>query len=154
MKIRFTVAPIPFFPMQDSLLIQRLRDVSKDADDFLYVQHDLIEDLPSDDAHQGNVQVILDFMERYPDLDYGAPGALVHYVEQFELGYYTRALVESIQRTPTASTLTMLRRIINGTPEGEHREALINLLRSVAENEDGQIDPDIADLAEVHLEDL
>ena len=63
------------------------------------------------------VEPLLAFMERNPDIDYGMPGPLVHFVERFYGNGYEEKLVESIKRRPTSHTLWMLNRIINGSDE-------------------------------------
>ncbi len=71
------------------------------------------------------IEPILRFMESHPDLDYGAPGPLVHFLETLD-GYH-RLLFESVDRQPTPHTLSMLNRVINGTT-GRVRSKLLHLL--------------------------
>jgi hypothetical protein len=61
------------------------------------------------------VEPILRFMEDNPQIAYGKPGALVHFVERFYRDGYEQDLIGSIRRKPTAHTVWMLNRIINGT---------------------------------------
>jgi len=60
-----------------------------------------------------NVKRILTFMENHPDVDYGMPGPLVHYIERFFLNGYEELLYDSVKNNPTEHTLWMLNRIIN-----------------------------------------
>jgi hypothetical protein len=77
------------------------------------------------------VEQILIFVERHPRIDYGSPGALVHFVERFYQHGYERALVESIQRQPTPHTVWMLNRVINGTTAPEvRRDYILELERA------------------------
>ncbi len=78
-----------------------------------------------------SVSPVLRFMEDHPNLDYGAPGPLVHFVEQFHQRGYEEILVESIERRPTPHTLWLLRRVINGTGEGARRCLFVELLERV-----------------------
>lgn len=61
------------------------------------------------------VEPILRFMEANPDLDYGMPGGLVHFLESLHGRGYEQLLLDSIQRQPTKMTTWMLNRLINGT---------------------------------------
>jgi hypothetical protein len=71
------------------------------------------------------VEPILRFMEEHPDIDFGMPGPLVHFVERFHGKGYEGKLVESIERRPTPLTVWMLNRIINGTKSLDLRQQLI-----------------------------
>jgi hypothetical protein len=72
---------------------------------------------------------VLRFMEDHPAVDFGSPGALVHFVERFYGKGYEDLLVESIRRKPTAHTAWMLNRLINGTKEPNLRQRRIALMR-------------------------
>ncbi len=80
------------------------------------------------------VDSILAFMENNPEIDYGPPGPLVHFIEQFHGKGYERHLVESVTRTPTPHTVWMLNRVINGTKMADVREPLVVVLEGVREN--------------------
>lgn len=72
---------------------------------------------------------ILGFIESHPELDYGSPGALVHFVERFVGDDYRARLLASIARRPTCTTVWMLNRLLNGTKDRASREALIDAMR-------------------------
>jgi hypothetical protein len=72
---------------------------------------------------------IFRFMERHPDADFGAPGPIVHVLE--ELGGYEDALAESIRRKPIAHTLWMVNRILNAELPSSERERWLGELRRV-----------------------
>lgn len=77
------------------------------------------------------VEPILRFMETHPFIDYGMPGALVHFVETFYGKGYEQKLVESIERTPTTHTVWMLNRVINGTKSPDTRRYCVSTLEHV-----------------------
>jgi len=58
------------------------------------------------------VQTILRFMEENPALDYGTPGALVHFVETFS--GYDEELYASLARRPTEHTVWMVAAALAG----------------------------------------
>jgi hypothetical protein len=94
--------------------------------------NDIIDGLdPSDPT---TVPVLLRFIEEHPDLDFGTPGPLVHFVERFYRRGYEAELLASLARSPTSHTLWMLNRIINGTREPDQRARLLRVLQSSAEH--------------------
>lgn len=74
------------------------------------------------------VEPILKFMEAHPEIDFGAPGELVHLVERFYGNGYEAELIESVNRKPTQHTIWMLNRIINDTKLPEMRKRYISVL--------------------------
>ena len=52
-------------------------------------------------------------MERLSDSDLGSPGSLVHTMERY-VGAYEDLLAESVSRKPTALTVWMVNRVLNG----------------------------------------
>jgi hypothetical protein len=83
------------------------------------------------------IEPILRFMEDHPDLDYGLPGPLVHFVEKFFLnGYdvYEKKLLESVDRRPTSMNVWMVNRVLNVTKEPQKRTALLQVMRQAAKH--------------------
>ncbi|SFO32770.1 hypothetical protein SAMN05216351_106137 [Pseudobutyrivibrio sp. JW11] len=78
-----------------------------------------------------NVKRILTFMEKHPDVDYGMPGPLVHYIERFFLNGYEELLYDSVKNNPTEHTLWMLNRIIN-SPKLINRDKYLTLMKGIA----------------------
>jgi hypothetical protein len=81
-----------------------------------------------------SLEPILRFMEEHPDLEYGMPGPLVHFIEEFSLKGYEERLIESVGRRPTILTVWMLNRVLNGTKEPAKRQALVRAMRQAASN--------------------
>jgi hypothetical protein len=73
-------------------------------------------------------------MERHPALDFGMPGPLVHCAERFYGRGYEAKLLDSIGRRPTACTVWMLIRVINGTREPGARHQYLEILNGVRDN--------------------
>ncbi|WP_146168668.1 hypothetical protein [Sphingomonas sp. PP-CE-3G-477] len=65
------------------------------------------------------VESALVFIGQHPDLDYGAPGELVHFMEEFYRKGFEEALVKYFLEKPTPLTAWMLNRLINGTKDKE-----------------------------------
>jgi hypothetical protein len=117
--------------MKRAELLKRL-ERAKDAADFINAQYELSADLGAAGLDAGTVTTILRFMEANPELDFGTPGPLVHFVEGLPRDEYDPLLVASVSRKPTRHTLWLLNRVLNATNAGADREKLIGLLRTVA----------------------
>jgi len=118
--------------MTPDLLFQRLSEISQDEDSFPYRLDDLVKELPNTDDGLILVPIIFRFLEDHPDLDYGSPGALVHYVEKFWKRGYEKYLVESVSRHPISHTIGMLNSLVNGTKDAASKMQLVELMRSTA----------------------
>lgn len=77
------------------------------------------------------VEKLLEFMENNPDIDYGMPGPIVHYMERKCMSDYNDLLYESVKRKPTIHTLWMLNRVIN-SPDFFDRQKYISLLEKIS----------------------
>ena len=86
------------------------------------------------------LEPVLRFMEEYPEIDFGTPGSLVHFLERFHNHGYEEKLIESIQRRPTSHTTWMLNRLINGTRAPDLRRRLIALMESAITNPAAHVD--------------
>jgi hypothetical protein len=75
------------------------------------------------------LQAVLRFMEQHPDIDYGMPGALAHFIEQVRAPEYNEEVIASIARVPTMMTIVLLNRLINGTATQAGRRPLISCMR-------------------------
>ena len=79
------------------------------------------------------VEPILRFMENHPDVDYGTPGPLVHFVETFP--NYEEKLIGSVERQPTPNTLGMFNRAFNSKRnDAQEWRSVIAVLERVLEN--------------------
>jgi hypothetical protein len=102
------------------------------SDDFESASIDLTEAWSEAGVGVESIDPILEFMEAHPDLDYGMPGALVHFVENYHKKGYEEKLMNSIKRKPTPLTVWMLNRLLNGTRKWAEREVLISTMRQAA----------------------
>lgn len=59
------------------------------------------------------VDPVLDFISKHPEVDFGAPGKLVHFVERFYHQGYEELLMESVLKSPTVHNIWMLHRCYN-----------------------------------------
>lgn len=109
-----------------------------DRHDFDCLCEDLLRDMAAGDITAGLslVREVLQFIEVNPEVDFGAPGALTVFVEQFRGRGYEPLLIESIRRKPTPHTLSMLNRLINGAKDDDSQKALLERMSSVLRRED------------------
>ena len=99
-------------------------------DDFVDISYDIIEQIEErEDAFEA-IQPILRLIEKNPNIDFGKPGPLVHFVEKFYKRGYEEKLVESLKRCSTKHTIWMLNRIINGS-QGASKEYFIKVLEDI-----------------------
>jgi len=75
------------------------------------------------------LEPVLRFFERHPDIDYGVPGTLAHFIEKVQRSVYEQQVISSVARTPTMMTILLLNRLINGTSTRAERKPLIACLR-------------------------
>jgi hypothetical protein len=90
----------------------------------------IVDALEEGGAGLDAVETILIFMERHPEIDFGGPGSLVHFVERFFRKGYEPLLLASIARSPTDHTRFMLHRLINGTEDNAKRSRLSAILEA------------------------
>lgn len=98
-------------------------------DDFPYMVDELIESV--DKEHfESLLPSIFRFFEKYPLNDCGAPGTLVHFIEDF-FPLYKDLLIDSISKKPSYNTILMVNRILNSNLSEEERNEYLSLLNSV-----------------------
>ncbi|MGS4845035.1 hypothetical protein [Streptococcus sp. W151] len=59
------------------------------------------------------VAPVLDFISEHPEVDFGSPGDLVHFVERFYHQGYEDLLMEVVGKRPTPHNIWMLHRCFN-----------------------------------------
>lgn len=93
------------------------------------------------------VMPILKIIEKHPVDDFEFPWALVHFIEKFFGNGYEERLVESLKRRPTAYTVWMLNRMINGS---EDADEYLKLMKEMSER--GDIEKEIRESAKDFLD--
>ncbi|MDE5819128.1 MAG: hypothetical protein K2N41_00670 [Lachnospiraceae bacterium] len=104
-----------------------------DRDDFEEVQEKCLYQIEKENVGISAVEPLLLFMERHPLSDFGMPGAIVHYVEQFYKKGYEDLLIASVTRRPTLHTVWMINRIKNA---GENVDLYKGLFHQILEKQD------------------
>lgn len=122
--------------MEETAMIEDLikkMEEQIDSDDFEEVQEECIYQIEKENLGISVVEPLLLFMERHPLSDFGMPGAIVHYVEQFYKKGYEDLLVDSVIRRPTLHTVWMINRIKNA---GENSDKYEKILNDILEKQD------------------
>ena len=97
--------------------------------------YEIVEDAESLPDPKLLLSPIFQFFEKWPSADLGAPGPLVHFVEQFSPADYEGLLLESLHREPVSQTVWMANRLLNSTELTEGlRAQLTSALDKVAAN--------------------
>lgn len=109
------------------------------AEDF-YETEEVLEKVTQEDDSIEYVKSLLKYMEENPYIDYGMPGPIVHYIENYYQKGYEELLYDSITDRPTQHTLWMLNRIINA-PKLTDKDKYMSLLRKISVDE--SIDPNV-----------
>ena len=80
------------------------------------------------------VEPILELIATNPTVDFGSPGELVHFVEQFYKKGYEDLLLASVLRQPTAHNIWMLHRCFNAPNDPRHQayQEVIETIRADA----------------------
>ena len=116
------------------------------SDDFEYDSEVIMNQLAAEGAGSEIIEALFGMMERHPLADFGMPGAMVHFIEDFDPEYIP-LLIRSLQKRPALHTVWMLNRCINGS---EQKEDFLGLLRNIAGND--AIEQEIKALAQEFLD--
>ena len=115
-------------------IAEQLERIASDPD-FSGRSEEVVEAWMADGTGSEAIAPVLRFMEANPQIDYGMPGPLVHFVERFYRGGYEEELVDSIRRKPTPHTVWMFNRVINGTKAPDVRQNYIAELERAKERQ-------------------
>lgn len=103
-------------------------------EDF-YKTNEVIEKIKQESNAFEYLPFIFSVMETNPGLDYGMPGPVVHFMENYYKNGYEEILLRSVQNMPTSHTVWMLNRVIND-PKLGNREMYIEVLKSLLDRND------------------
>jgi hypothetical protein len=119
-------------------IMKNLSDAVK-LDNFIEKAYELIDKMMKSNNAFDFVEPILRLMENNPNVDFGQPGPLVHFVEKFYRRGYEQLLLESVERCPTIHTIWMINRIIND-PYLKDRQMYINVLKDIRKRTELDVD--------------
>jgi len=111
----------------------RLRSLDPGHYAFVVRADELVADL-SANIKDKVYEPIFRFFELHPDADCGAPGTLVHHVEEYYPNYLD-ALVDSVRRKTSYNGVLMINRILNTKIDDELRERLLGVVTLASHDE-------------------
>ena len=103
--------------------------------EFLAVAEKKIEELEEIDTAGESIESLLHLLESNPQVDFGLPGPIVHFLEKFYKNGYEAQLILSVRRRPVPHNVWMLNRLINGS-QGELKLNYIDELDSILRRSD------------------
>jgi hypothetical protein len=102
-------------------------DLENDNVHYLY---DLLKPLEDTINAARAIEPIFSLIEKYPNVDFGSPGPLVHFLEKLR-GQYEKSLHRSLDRRPTPLTVWMFNRITNAEKDPIQKSKLIEALTNL-----------------------
>ena len=115
-------------------------DLSKELVDAILNEdfdktYSILEENYKNCKNEDYVESLINFIMSHPDIDYGMPGPVVHYIEKYPTDYYVVKLLKAIEQKPNDTLLWMLNRIVNDTYD-ENKEKYISIFKNTIERKD------------------
>ena len=113
-------------------IITRLQNAAKEDEEY-YMDDDLIDAINEYPEPFELVEPILEIIGTHPRIDFGMPGDLVHFLEQFYNHGYEELLVSSVRKNPTAHNIWMVHRCFNDV-NNPKREIFVELIKELKDD--------------------
>lgn len=104
-------------------------------DENFYKTNEVIEKIRENENAFEYLNHLFTILENNPDVDYGMPGPVVHFMEMFYKKGYEELLLESVRRKPTNHTVWMVNRIMN-VPNLDNKDKYMKILKSLLSRDD------------------
>lgn len=114
--------------------IQQAQETGE-QDEFMENINEIREELERTENNFDAIEPILELIERSPDIDYGGPGPIAHFMEAYYKKGYEEMLLKSIERKPTEYTLYLLHRLINDG-DNPNRIVYLDLMKKISLSEE------------------
>ncbi|MEI3321417.1 MAG: hypothetical protein V8R92_00525 [Eubacterium sp.] len=95
----------------------------------------ILQEIYNNDNGSTYVEFLIIFIMDNPDIDYGMPGPIVHFIEKYPIDYYISLLLKTIEQKPNDTLLWMLNRITN-VSDGSKKEKYIEIFKYTIERKD------------------
>ena len=96
---------------------------------------EILDELYNNETGEEYVEFLINFMSDNPNIDYGMPGPIVHFIEKYPIEYYLGFLLKAIETKPNATLLWMLNRITN-VADKINKEKYVDVFRKTTERKD------------------
>lgn len=125
-------------PVTKEEIITRLQNAAKEDEEY-YMDDDLIDAINEYPEPFELVEPILEIIGTHPRVDFGMPGDLVHFLEQFYKHGYEELLVSSVRKNPTAHNIWMVHRCFNDV-NNPKREMFVELMKELKDDSSVSMD--------------
>ena len=125
-------------PVTKEEIITRLQNAAKEDEEY-YKDDDLIDAINEYPEPFELVEPILEIIGTHPRVDFGMPGDLVHFLEQFYKHGYEELLVSSVRKNPTAHNIWMVHRCFNDV-NNPKREMFAKLMKELKDDSSVSMD--------------
>lgn len=125
-------------PVTKEEIITRLQNAAKEDEEY-YMDDDLIDAINEYPEPFELVEPILEIIGTHPRVDFGMPGDLVHFLEQFYKHGYEELLVSSARKNPTAHNMWMVHRCFNDV-NNPKREMFVELMKELKDDSSVSMD--------------
>ena len=115
--------------MTKKQIIEKLQNAAKPYEEY-YIDEDLINAINQYPEPFELVEPILAVISSNPQVDFGMPGDLVHFVEQFYKKGYEELLISSVRKNPTPHNIWLVHRCYNDM-KNPKREMFAELMRDL-----------------------
>lgn len=125
-------------PATKEEIITRLQNAAKEDEEY-HMDDDLIDAINEYPEPFELVEPILEIIGTHPRGDFGMPGDLVHFLEQFYKHGYEELLVSSVRKNPTAHNIWMVHRCFNDV-NNPKREMFAKLMKELKDDSSVSMD--------------
>lgn len=125
-------------PATKEEIITRLQNAAKEDEEY-HMDDDLIDAINEYPEPFELVEPILEIIGTHPRVDFGMPGDLVHFLEQFYKHGYEELLVSSVRKNPTAHNIWMVHRCFNDV-NNPKREMFAKLMKKLKDDSSVSMD--------------
>ena len=125
--------------LEDLYTIYPLASAKAKEDEEYYMDDDLIDAINQYPEPFELVEPILEIIGTHPRVDFGMPGDLVHFLEQFYKHGYEELLVSSVRKNPTAHNIWMVHRCFNDV-NNPKREMFAKLMKELKDDSSVSMD--------------
>ena len=125
-------------PATKEEIITRLQNAAKEDEEY-HMDDDLIDAINEYPEPFELVEPILEIIGTHPRVDFGMPGDLVHFLEQFYKHGYEELLVSLVRKNPTAHNIWMVHRCFNDV-NNPKREMFAKLMKELKDDSSVSMD--------------
>lgn len=125
-------------PATKEEIITRLQNAAKEDEEY-HMDDGLIDAINEYPEPFELVEPILEIIGTHPRVDFGMPGDLVHFLEQFYKYGYEELLVSLVRKNPTAHNIWMVHRCFNDV-NNPKREMFVELMKELKDDSSVSMD--------------